>query len=433
MMNQIKENQTLKNTLYKMEFKNIIPSLLFLFLPFITFSQNKLSDLAVLKDLIKKTPSFKSQIKGQRKKEFNKLYEILTSKVDEKNTDLQHFEILSELVGQINDNHFVLQYIPDTSFDWKRYSDKLYVSEFLKKDYLFNHPKVIINTDSLELSLKNKQINEVEGVYYFQSSSNKIGVFKVNDSVYNGMILESLYPIWEKGDLCFVLKEKSPNYFHSINYLISQKTLQFNKNEKYKDGELLGYNISKTIKKNSYPFIPDSLKKFYSYKINSNTRYVRLGDFMVNPSNKKRSSIFFNELKSSMNEKVILLDLRNNNGGYFVISRPFLRLFKRYSKKNEIKVLINRKTVSNTEQFVIRLKKYKNVSLFGEDTEGMVTYGSNYGRQIPLKSKGLFVYPTDMRGLKKDLQYETIGISPNIYLSKDSDWIEQVLKMSNLF
>lgn len=389
--------------------------IILLLLPYISFSQNRLNDLTILKDIIKKTPSFKSQIKGQRKKEFDKLYEKLTLKVDEKNTELQHFEILSELVGQINDNHFVLQYIPDTSFDWERYSDKLYVSKFLKKDYILNHPKVKINIDSLELSLKNKQTNEVEGIYYFQSSSHKIGVFKVNDSVYNGMILESLYPIWEKGDLCFVLKEKSPNYFHSINYLISQKTLQFNKNEKYKDGELLGYNISKTIKKNSYPFIPDSLKKFYSYKINSNTRYVRLGDFMVNPSNKKRSSIFFNELKSSMNEKVILLDLRNNNGGYFVISRPFLKLFKRYSKKNEIKVLINRKTVSNTEQFVIRLKKYNNVTLFGEDTEGMITYGSNYGRQIPLKSKGLFVYPTDMRGLKKDLQYETIGISPNIY------------------
>ena len=402
--------------------------IILLLLPYISFSQNRLNDLTILKDIIKKTPSFKSQIKGQRKKEFDKLYEKLTLKVDEKNTELQHFEILSELVGQINDNHFVLQYIPDTSFDWERYSDKLYVSKFLKKDYILNHPKVKINIDSLELSLKNKQTNEVEGIYYFQSSSHKIGVFKVNDSVYNGMILESLYPIWEKGDLCFVLKEKSPNYFHSINYLISQKTLQFNKNEKYKSGELLGYNISKTIKKNSYPFIPDSLKKFYSYKINSNTRYVRLGDFMVNPSNKKRSSIFFNELKSSMNEKVILLDLRNNNGGYFVISRPFLKLFKRYSKKNEIKVLINRKTVSNTEQFVIRLKKYNNVTLFGEDTEGMITYGSNYGRQIPLKSKGLFVYPTDMRGLKKDLQYETIGISPNIYLSKDSDWIEQVLK-----
>ena len=402
--------------------------IILLLLPYISFSQNRLNDLTILKDIIKKTPSFKSQIKGQRKKEFDKLYEELTSKVDEKNTDLQHFEILSELVGQISDNHFVLQYIPDTSFDWKRYSDKLYVSNFLKKDYLLNHPKVIINLDSLELSLKNKQTNEVEGIYYFQSSSHKIGVFKVNDSVYNGMILESLNPVWEKGDLCFILKEKSPNYFHSINYLISQKTLQFNKNEKYKSGELLGYNISKTIKKNSYPFIPDSLKKFYSYKINSNTRYVRLGDFMVNPTNKKRSSTFFNELKSSMNEKVILLDLRNNNGGGFVISRPFLKLFKRYSKKNEIKVLINRNTVSNTEQFVIRLKKYKNVTLFGEDTEGMITYGSNYGRQIPLKSKGLFVYPTDMRGLKKDLQYETIGIKPNIYLSKDSDWIEQVIK-----
>ncbi|MFN7585128.1 MAG: hypothetical protein ACK5RI_04370 [Bacteroidota bacterium] len=108
--------------------------IILLLLPYISFSQNRLNDLTILKDIIKKTPSFKSQIKGQRKKEFDKLYEKLTLKVDEKNTELQHFEILSELVGQINDNHFVLQYIPDTSFDWERYSDKLYVSKFLKKD-----------------------------------------------------------------------------------------------------------------------------------------------------------------------------------------------------------------------------------------------------------------------------------------------------------
>jgi C-terminal processing protease CtpA/Prc len=180
-----------------------------------------------------------------------------------------------------------------------------------------------------------------------------------------------------------------------------------------------------------YPFIPDTVKKFYTYKINSSTRYVRLGDFMVNASNMKISKTFFNELKSSMNEKTILLDLRNNNGGGFMISKPFLKLFKKYSKGNEIKVLINRNTVSNSEQFVIRLKKCKNVTLYGEGTKGMVTYGSNYGKQIPLNSKGLFVYPTDMRGFKKDLHYETVGMQPDVYLSKDIDWIEQVLKFGN--
>jgi hypothetical protein len=119
--------------------------------------------------------------------------------------------------------------------------------------------------------------------------------------------------------------------------LIIQKTLQFNKNEKFKDGELLGYIISKTMNKPLYPFIPDTVKKFYTYKINSSTRYVRLGDFMVNASNMKISKTFFNELKSSMNEKTILLDLRNNNGGGFMISRPFLKLFKKYSRGMKLK------------------------------------------------------------------------------------------------
>ncbi|CAN1513147.1 hypothetical protein MCERE19_00844 [Spirosomataceae bacterium] len=63
--------------------------IILLLLPYISFSQNRLNDLTLLNDILKKTPSFKSQTKGQRKKEFDKLYEKLKSKVDEKNTDLR--------------------------------------------------------------------------------------------------------------------------------------------------------------------------------------------------------------------------------------------------------------------------------------------------------------------------------------------------------
>ena len=170
--------------------KNHFHLLFFLWLPFISFSQDRIMDLVILNDIIKKTPSYKSQIRGHKKNEYNKLYNELKLKINERNNDLQHFELLSQLVGKINDNHFVLQYIPDTSFDWKRYSDKSYVSQFLKRDYLINHPKVRFNSDSLELSLKLRQINEVEGVYYFQSSSLKIGVYRITGSTFNGIILE---------------------------------------------------------------------------------------------------------------------------------------------------------------------------------------------------------------------------------------------------
>ena len=46
--------------------------IILLLLPYISFSQNRLNDLTLLNDILKKTPSFKSQIKGQRKKEFDK-------------------------------------------------------------------------------------------------------------------------------------------------------------------------------------------------------------------------------------------------------------------------------------------------------------------------------------------------------------------------
>ena len=32
---------------------------------------------------------------------------------------------------------------------------------------------------------------------------------------------------------------------------------------------------------------------------------------------------------------------------------------------------------------------------------------------------------------QEDLHYETVGMQPDVYLSKDIDWIEQVLKFGN--
>lgn len=134
----------------KMRTNLFLLHIVFLLLPCLSFCQEKQMDLIDLKHIIQKTPSYKSQIKGQRKKDFDKLFEKLTTKVVESNTNLEHFEILSELAGQINDNHFVLHYIPDSYFDWRKMADKLYVSQFLKKDYLINHPKTNIHADSLE-------------------------------------------------------------------------------------------------------------------------------------------------------------------------------------------------------------------------------------------------------------------------------------------
>ncbi|KLT65777.1 hypothetical protein AB669_09820 [Pedobacter sp. BMA] len=68
----------------------------------------------------------------------------------------------------------------------------------------------------------------------------------------------------------------------------------------------------------------------------------------------------------------------------------------------------------------------------GETTRGTITYGSNYGKTVSLPSGRFIFYPTDMKGRKKDLIYESIGIRPDIILDPfGDDWIEQTLNYVN--
>jgi C-terminal processing protease CtpA/Prc len=90
-------------------------------------------------------------------------------------------------------------------------------------------------------------------------------------------------------------------------------------------------------------------------------------------------------------------------------------------------VVVNNGTLSQAEILTLELKQLKNVVTIGQTTKGMLTYGSNYGNRERLPSGRFEIYPTDMKGSKKHLQYEDYGINPDIFLKDDTDWIEQVV------
>ena len=56
----------------------------------------------------------------------------------------------------------------------------------------------------------------------------------------------------------------------------------------------------------------------------------------------------------------------------------------------------------------------------------MLPYGQNYDRREKLPSQQFQVYPTDMNGNARLLQYEDYGIVPDIFLHANTSWIEQV-------
>jgi Periplasmic protease len=91
-------------------------------------------------------------------------------------------------------------------------------------------------------------------------------------------------------------------------------------------------------------------------------------------------------------------------------------------------VLLNNGTLSQAEIFTLKLKQLNNVTTLGSTTKGMLAYGSNYGKRERLPSGKLEIHPTDMNSGRALLQYEDYGINPDITLSDNRDWIEQVVE-----
>ena len=102
-------------------------------------------------------------------------------------------------------------------------------------------------------------------------------------------------------------------------------------------------------------------------------------------------------------------------------------MLKKYSKKGRLYILLNNQSLSQAEIFTLKLIRLKNVTTVGQTTKGMLSYGSNFGKRERLPSGMFEVYLTDMKGKSSLLQYEDYGISPDISLNDQSDWIEQVV------
>ena len=108
-------------------------------------------------------------------------------------------------------------------------------------------------------------------------------------------------------------------------------------------------------------------------------------------------------------------------------TRNYGKLLKKYTRKGQLYVLINNGTISQAEIFTLQLKRLPNVTLLGETTRGMLTYGSNEGKRVKLPGGSFEIYPTDMKGSARLLRYEDVGIQPEMYLNKEKDWIEQAV------
>ena len=152
---------------------------------------------------------------------------------------------------------------------------------------------------------------------------------------------------------------------------------------------------------------------------------MRIGSFSGYNPVLKNAETFYKSLEEKPVTKDLILDLRDNGGGGDRNSDILYKYLRKNYKNANFYVLVNGTTVSNAEQFALRLKKFKNVTLLGSKTSGTIAYELGKTYDFPCYNfKGFFTF----KGDKKYLEYESVGVQPDINLDNSADWIQQTKK-----
>jgi len=362
-------------------------------------------DLQVLYDAIKKTPSYKDQITGQMKSEYDLQFERLKTEPVQLNAFDSLYK-LSSLLWPIKDNHLGLYQVSNKDISVRK-----------------RYPIPAINLDSLEEQLLSKPLSSAEGIYY-QGDRFKIGVYFTSskDSLI-GIVLSSSLPIWSNGETAVLLVKSKQDSYKGVYANLYNKDLFFVRNERLIGGKFLfGSKRGAPV---NYASLLDK-PNFELKTLRPEIQYLRLSSFRTSNIDVKKAEVFYERIKDSLTSKNLIVDIRNNPGGGFKSSGMFLSLLKKYAEDCKVFIIVNRQTFSNAEQFVLKLKGHKNVVVLGETTNGTLTYGNNFGNSVKLPSGKYTFYLTDMKDSGNYLPYEEIGVEPDLKLTPGSDWIEQV-------
>ncbi len=379
-------------------------------------------DLDFIVAKLKRMPSYRKQIKGQKKEQFENLYIELSSELNNPIGIDACYKILLQQMTMINDVHAALE----VNTDFLNKADSMNMADLktYKKSGLFEkHPRTNKDIAILKEELSNKPQSSIEGIYKY-GKSDKIGFYYMeNKKNLIGVVLETNLKHWAIGEIRCYLKQTSFGKYDMYLYNKTTRAPDYLKSLTFENGRIGSYKKEGNIFNNELSVDNAEVADFK--QINEDTQYLYFATF----SNSKRKELkaFITNTIEKLTADNIIVDLRDNGGGNNKYSDPFVKALKH---KN-VYVITNSFTASNGEQFTLKLLKNKNAKHLGQITRGAIAYGMNYGNSYNTPSGNFRITPTDMN-FHKYIEYEGKGILPEIKLDFTKDWIQQTLEIIEL-
>lgn len=438
----------------------------FTFAPF-TYSQTDCDCEQALKQLIQKIeteyPGFKDKTKDKTVYE-NYKENLLLKARDAKNSNC--IELLRTYKDFFKDGHISIYPVES------------------ERNVLNTNNKIVITPSEFKKRIHDTT-DPLEGIW--KSGTYKVGIVKIKNE-YQGFIIEADTAYWKPDEIKFRLFENGKSAYYLRDHSQSDESYElvdgwilFFNYSKY-TREFPKPNLSESEIKSKL----NDLEGCYFKRLTEKTSLLCLSSFEHNYVERIKKLLQENKTEIENSENLII-DVRNNLGGtyeayedllpyiltnnvrglgmeFFVTqtlideipnwyddeegkkkANEWIKIFKNKIGEfvntdstdiyiNEIKlakqspkqiaILVNRRTASSGEAFVLDAKQSKKVKILGIPTYGALDYGSasffnfgcnNYKLMMPTwRSMRLPEYPID-----------NIGIQPDIYLDKSvKDWVQ---------
>ena len=344
--------------------------------------------------------------------------------------------------------------------------------------------KVAISQEEFQKRILNTT-DPMEGVW--SSGAYKVGIVKQNEE-YQGFIIEADTNFWKANEIKFRLLENGKAKYYLRDHSLSEETWElvdgwvlYFKNSKFIK-EFPKPNLSESEIKLRI----EEIDGCYFKKVSEKTVLLCLSSFEHNYVDRIKKLLADNKKAIESSENLII-DVRNNLGGVYDAyvdllpyihtnnirglgmeflatqtlidgiegwyddaegkkkAREWIAIFKTkigqfvntdttdyyidtiklaVRSPKQVVILVNRRTASSGEAFVLDAKQSKKVKIMGTPTYGALDYGSasffnigcsNYKLMMPTwRSMRLPEYPID-----------NIGIQPDIYIDKSvKDWVQ---------